>query len=256
MEKAIIPDAYVRRVISRYSLPVIMGAAPPGTQLLRASIKKWAGKYCIAILPSGSYAKNTRIKGSTDIDIFVSLRSVTPGTCEEIYISLLKYLQNAGFEARAQNVSIGVKYNGLSIDVIPAKHQLGSMNDHSLFSNKTQTWLKTNIYKHIRLVRESHRLTEIKVTKIWRDLNKIDFPSFYLELTVLHALKCRLMQHPAANFITVLEYLRDEFPNARVVDPSNTANIVSDDLSESEKTAISEAAAYSREQSSWDKVIW
>ena len=40
----------------------------------------------------------------------------------------------------------------------------------------------------------------------------------------------------------VLEYLRDAFVNARVADPANTNNIISDDLTLAEKTAVKRAA--------------
>ncbi|MBT9159739.1 MAG: hypothetical protein DDT26_01002 [Dehalococcoidia bacterium] len=41
----------------------------------------------------------------------------------------------------------------------------------------------------------------------------------------------------------VLEYLRDKFPSARVVDSANTNNVISDDLTAQERAPISAAAA-------------
>jgi hypothetical protein len=42
--------------------------------------------------------------------------------------------------------------------------------------------------------------------------------------------------------IKIMEYLRDDFPNARFVDPANSANIISDDLTATERKVISAAA--------------
>lgn len=44
------------------------------------------------------------------------------------------------------------------------------------------------------------------------------------------------------NVLKVFHYLRNTFSNSRVVDPANTNNIVSDDLTISEKVKITSAA--------------
>ena len=71
----------------------------------------------------------------------------------------------------------------------------------------------------------------------------LDFPSFYLELSVINALYGAQAGSLSANVVKVLMYLRDAFIGARVVDPANTNNIISDDLTVSQRAEIKAAAA-------------
>jgi hypothetical protein len=50
--------------------------------------------------------------------------------------------------------------------------------------------------------------------------------------------------------------LRDELTTARIVDPANTNNIISDDLTATEKTSIKSAATGSLGKQLWREVIW
>lgn len=223
-------------------------------------IRKWARQYSlqiIQIIPSGSYAKYTSVKGMTDIDLFISLRSQTPFTLKEIYNSLYNYFSNLFiFAIRKQNVSIRINYSGKNIDLVPAKRMPNVTYPHSLYVSKKDTWTKTNIQKHISLVRNSRRRNEIVLTKIWRELHSLDFPSFYLELSVIEALKRKKISNLEENMMTIFEYLMSKFKNARIVDPSNSENIISDDLSDSEKQKIAEAASRSYEEYYWNNIIW
>ena len=74
------------------------------------------------------------------------------------------------------------------MDLVPGKLQQGSTTYHSLWRRKAQTWTQTNIGLHVSTVRNSGRVNEIRLMKIWRQCHGLDFPSFYLELAVIRAL--------------------------------------------------------------------
>jgi len=249
-------DEYLVSVVSKYRL-----ATGPESPAYKAAgelcpiIREWANKFLLEIAFAGSYAKGTGVRGSTDVDLFISVDPDTPGTLRDIYENLDAWLRAKGYASRPQNVSIGLRYSELRVDLIPARKQRGNTSDHSLYRRKAQTWTQTNIATHISKIKDSGRIDEIKATKIWRNLNRLDFPSFYLELTVLDALYGKNKNQPATNFHVVLEYLRDKFPGARVVDPANSSNIISDDLIASEKAAISNASKDTLGKS-LEKIIW
>lgn len=247
-------DEYVLLIVAKYKPAT--GQGSQAAQNLYPIIQRWANRYLLEATFSGSYAKGTGIRGSTDVDIFISLDPQTPGTLEELYEGLYSFLNSNRLSPRRQNVSIGLNYDGVSIDLVPARKQTGNTNDHGLFKNKAQTWTLTNVQKHINLVSQSGRLDEICAIKIWRNLHRLSFPSFYLELTVLDALYNRNKNQAAANVLTVLEYLRDSFTNIRVVDPANSNNIISEDLTLSEKSLIASQARYSRAKPHWEDIIW
>jgi hypothetical protein len=246
-------DNYILGVIKKYYLNPI-SLTDSRIKQMTDFLENWAGVYLNKLKLSGSTAKDTLIKGNTDIDIFISLKSSNPDTLKTLYNKLYDSL-NKELELRKQNVSIGVVWNNLKFDLIPAKQHKTNSNYHSLYVRKGDTWTQANIDLHINKVSNSERLNEIRATKIWRENHNLEFPSFYLELVVIEAIKNRNKNQLSINFWTVLEYLRDSFNTLRVIDPSNSNNIISESLSTAEKNKIAQQAANSINQQYWKDII-
>jgi hypothetical protein len=236
-------DPYLLSLIRRETVDTGVNSPVRGVILtLRPMLMQWSNNYLAGLTPSGSFAKGTAIRSGTDIDLFVSLRSDTPNTLEEIYTRLASWMQSAGYMPRRQNVSINIRVGSYDVDLVPAKRQDNQSRDHSLYRRKAGNWTKTNVDKHIATVRAGGRLLETRILKLWRNQKRLEFPSFYLELTVIEALRYSRAGTLSARVASVLEYLSDSFVNARVVDPANTNNIISDDLTFAEKNAVKRAA--------------
>jgi hypothetical protein len=251
------PDQYLHSILGRYTPTSAERAkAIRAFGHLSSLIRQWANVYLAAIRPSGSFAKGTAIRGATDLDIFVSLKRDTPGSLKDLYYHLDAFLRGNGLGSELRNVSIRVSYSGLSVDIVSGRkqHPLGAA--HSLFSRRSDTWLQTNVDLHVQTIKDSPRKRTICLTKIWRQLRGLDFPSFYLELTVIEALKGKLPFRLANNMLTVLNFLAREFPDYRIVDLANTNNVVSDELSDAEKSAISAAAKASLQAADWAHIVW
>ena len=62
-------------------------------------------------------------------------------------------------------------------------------------------------------MRAGGRVAETRILKLWRDQQKLDFPSFYLEMVVIAALAGRYGTL-SDNVWTVFTYLRDSFAGA------------------------------------------
>jgi hypothetical protein len=218
-------------------------------------IRAWAGNQLVSLEPSGSFAKGTANSSGTDIDLFVSLSSSVTMTLKELYESLATKLSQSGYRPRKQNVSLGITVNGYEVDLVPAKRHDRFSDDHSLYRRRADTWMQTNVTKHISLIAGSGRTEEIRIIKLWRKQKGFDFLSFYLELTVLDALRGKQMGNLANNVWAVFEYLRDRFPNARVVDPANTNNVISDDLTDAEKRRVAAFAAAALGAKDWSEIV-
>ena len=219
-------------------------------------IWKWNNQYIIRIIPSGSFSKGTVIKGSAvDIDLLISLKNQTPFTLKEAYESLYEYLCHS-YYPRKQNVSIRIVFKGIKVDLVPAQRQPNVSYPHSIYVSKLDTWTKTNIHKHIIMIKKSPHKNIIILLKIWCHLHKLDFPSFLLELTVLEALKRRPNWGIERKFITVLKYLIEQFNYAKIYDPANTNNIVSDTITDDQKLQIIQTARSSYESDCWEKIVW
>ena len=252
-----VPDVYVRSILAKYDLP--SGESSPA-ELAAAELMvpttEWAGRFLQGISFCGSYAKGTRVRGATDVDILVSLGPRTPLDVDKLYDRFFDFLKGKSFKPIRQIVSIGLQHNGLEIHLIPARQELGGSNDHRIFETAHQRVIRTNFDTHLKVVKESDVIEEIRLAKIWRNLRNLRLPSLYLELAVMDALHRSPRHQPATNMGTVLAYFKDTLPNAPIRDPANFENRVSDDLLKHEKLAISEAAAQSLKQADWSKVVW
>lgn len=248
-------DQYLGGILTREAVDTSVNSPVRGVAVTLAPvIQKWSNGFLSGVSPSGSFAKGTANKSGTDIDLFISLVSTTPATLSEMHNTLFNALTSAKYQPRRQNVSINIRVGGYDVDLVPAKRHDQQGSDHSLYRRKGDTWTKTNVARHIAVVTGAGRQLETRIVKLWRNQRGLDFPSFYLELTVIAAL------HGYAGTFServwrVFEYLRDDFSDARVVDPANTNNVISDDLSANEKAAIKNAATATRNAKTWGEVV-
>ena len=248
-------DQYLLSLLAREAVDTGPNSPVRAVQTwLMPLLREWAGDKLVAVHPSGSFMKGTAIRSGTDIDLFISLSETTQETLKEIHEKLFTKLTQNGYQPKSQNVSLNISVLVYSVDLAPAKRQTANSHDHSLYVGRAGTWQKTNVFAHIMFVRGANRLQETRILKLWRNQRGLDFPSFYLELAVARALAGR----PAAladNVSLVFDYLRDSFASARFVDPANTNNILSDELTAAEKQKIMIAGKAARATNLWKDVV-
>jgi hypothetical protein len=253
-------EFYLRSVLQRWSPPPanVFAVTHAVEELQRHICESYAPGYVKRCCPSGSWAKGTAIARSSDADIFISLSSTTSMPLRDVYEELVTWADACALEPQRQNVSVRVTWRGWSIDLVPGRRQQQYGNDHSLFVRRSHSWTQTNIDIHIRLVIDSGRSDEIRLAKVWRELHHVDLPSFLLELAVLDALHYARHRDLTSNMLRVLEYFATNLPTVRLVDPANTANVVSAELSGAEKSAIANLALRDYELAHagrWDRVL-
>lgn len=248
-------DTYLTNILAREQVNTSPTSPVRAVQTTLAPLlQRWGGAALRSVTPSGSFAKGTANVSGTDIDLFVSLSETTNNTLSEIYESLFKALTAGGYTPRRQNVSLNIRVGGQDVDLVPAKRQAAHGSDHSLYRRKAGAWTKTNVDRHVALVAGSGRQSVIRVLKLWRNQKGLDFPSFYLELTAINALS-GVNGTLSGNILTVFQYLQSRFANARVVDPANSNNIISDDLTATEKQAIIAAAGRALGARTWEQIV-
>jgi hypothetical protein len=249
-------DQYAASIVEKYHV-----AADTGSPSHRAvdqiipMLKQWGKQYLLGITLSGAYAKNTAISLSSHVDVLIALSPVPNMEMKNIYWSLFEYLTDRDLRPRTRHATIQVQSKGLMVDLIPAYRERGT-SGLLLFNKKLGAAVHTDVAEHVHLVANSGRQQEICALKIWRERNTLEFPSWYLELTVLRALESERFGQLADNVITTLRYLAGRFEQTSVRDPANADNIVSDDLSAAEKKAIAKAARKALYDENWKKIIW
>ena len=205
----------------------------------------------------GSFGKRTMIRESFDLDLVVYFPQTDQFTVREFYEGVEKRLKDNGYVTQRHNVAIRLPYkDGFHVDVVPGRAMDSDYKYANLYASEQDTTKKTSIKIHIDFVRAGGHQDIIKLMKLWRLRHGVPIGSFVLELAIAQALYNSRSTTLEDRMLEVLEYLRDSYSSARLVDPANSNNVVSDDVPRADKTATQEAARRSRQQQSWSSIVW
>ena len=187
---------YVEGIVKKYKHPIGLDVVTKNMLFdpLDQQIQQWAYINNLSLTDvklSGSRAKGTAISLSTDLDMFITLSSSNTETLKNIYNSLYTYFSQLGYICRKQGVSIGITYNNKDVDLVPGRRQDQYSGNHSLYKYRQDSWTQTNIDTHIRIIKDSYRTEEIVAANVWRYRHKLNFPSIFLELFTIEALKLK-----------------------------------------------------------------
>jgi hypothetical protein len=251
-------DLYLMAVVAKHRVEEWPESTPERVRRQIASaLRLWGGRFLEGVKVAGSYAKGTAIRGATlapkdvDVDLFLSLSPEAPEALAEYQESLVRKLRE--YQPRIGNVSVKILFENRKVDLTVGR-RTAEGDYHVLWQRERATWLRTNVERQIRHVRQSGRIDEILATKIWRRTQGLYFPSFYLELAVIEALGAEHVPFHK-RFLRVLEWLAERMPTAVLRDPANQSNIISELLPVEEKWRVANAAWQSVRAESWTEVV-
>ena len=250
-------DEYLRDILSREAVD----SGPRSA--LRALAKDAVEDVCrgvvgdslLDVYPAGGFEKGTTNRSGLSVDLLVSLTPKLQTPIAEVYEAIFTALDDGGLQHFRRDISVATLVGDIGVDIIPARREAMTTDVHEFWLSRPGRPIKTNLTQHILDTAASGRAEEIRVLKLWREQHELDFPSFYLELTVRAALRKSPQGELAANVWTVLGYLESLFPARSVVDPANANNIVSDLLGQKQRDAIRKAAAFSRAARAWTDIV-
>ena len=253
-------EQYAASIVDKYR--VVSDSGSPSHRAadhVMPVLKQWGQQHLLGITLSGAYAKNTAVSLSSHVDVLIMLKPIPGMEMKKIFWNLFEFLTDHDLRPRTRDVSIQVQSKDLNVDLIPACREEGGSGNalpNILFNKKTGAAVATDVGQHVHLVANSGRQQEICALKIWRERNSLDFPSLYLELTALHALETERFGQLADNVLAVFRYLASRFEQAVLRDPANSENILSNELSESDKKAIAKAARDALYDENWKQIMW
>jgi len=250
-------DQYLRQILAREAVECGVGAP---LRRLEAVIwrlcQEWAGEDLVDVAATGAFEKGTANLSGVPIDFLATVSSDTARPVAALYEDLFLLLELKGHEPVERGVAIGIRLGDVPVDIVPARRRAApAAEEHQLHSSRTHKPIYTNLAWHQHDITNSDRLEEIRAIKLWRDQHGLDFPSLYLEFTVITALRGKPHGTLAANVWSVLGYLASLFVARAVIDPSNAINIVSDELGAPEKQRIRAAALLARSGRPWQDII-
>jgi hypothetical protein len=218
----------------------------------RAAVEEILGGAAPArIYYGGSFAKHTAIAAAFDLDVVVYFATGRP---KELYESVEARLRAAGHSVIRHNVALRLQYTpGWHVDVVPGRALDGSYGYADLWASERESTRQTSLKRHIELARSGDREV-VRLLKLWRARHVVPVGSFVLELATERALRGVAGLSLEARFRRVLELL-GRLEEIRLVDPANSANVVTEDLEWGRKKAVTEMAARALREA-WERVVW
>jgi hypothetical protein len=248
-------NAYVREVIERHQPTLGTDGARAYIDALRPVLEDWGGEFLESIDVAGAVATGTAIAGTTDLDLILVLRPDTKESLEDVHETLYNKMEQLGLGPVKRKAAVAIVVGDVIIDLIPAKRPHPTSPDHHIWLHRGRHDRRTNFATHIKYVAESGRQPEIRAVKIWCKQQDLYFPTLFLELLTIKALIGYSSNAPAANFVRVLEYIRDNIETVVISDPSNPENIISNEMSPEDKQMLAMFARASL-TASWNEVLW
>jgi len=210
----------------------------------------------IEVTLGGGYEKGLANRSGSRADYLVWFNTRSGRRIGDIYESMVEGIERVGLMPYRRDVGIAVDAGDMMVDIVPVK-RLSMISDiHELHSVRRGRPITTNLHQHVLDAHGSGWQAEIRLVKLWRDQNRLDFPSFYLELATIAALRRRPAGALADNVWAVLGFLERLLVPRAMLDPANAANIVSDELTAAQKRAIATAAAQARSGKPWSQIVW
>jgi len=209
----------------------------------------------LAITPKfhGSIAKGTSIYGS-DIDIQLQFKKDF-GTLADVYYKVSDYVFDEFKDVKLESVreqkhSIGLEFKIKDelkrIDIVPTRQIDNGSNDTCLFVNKTgffekPIYKKTNAQKQLSFLNFNYREKRIvRLLKVWKTENNLKIKSIHLEWLAKKAFQQIAISNNIEKALKdVTHFIASNIEYLRIVDPANSNNIISDTLTNEEKSTIS-----------------
>ncbi len=194
-----------------------------------------------------SYSKNTMIKELYDLDIIAYFSEWEDRTLEEIFFAINDALKDR-FQVKQKTSAIYLAYDKedekiVHIDVVPWRFIEWSSGDAYIYQKESEKCrLKTNLDIHIDHIRTSKEHATIRIIKLLKVINGFEIKTFFLELFVIEALKDSLKTHIEEKIMEVFQYIVDNIETIQLIDPANTNNIISDQVTLSEKKRMKKIA--------------
>jgi hypothetical protein len=205
----------------------------------------------------GSYKKNTMISASYDLDIVLYWSPDTPYTLQNLYKAVGSVLQRNWDYVHKKKVGWELPFNGdFHIDVIPGKESSTDNRYAYLYNNETRGRFQTSIEIQVNYVRNSKRQDTIRLMKLWKKRKNVPIKTFILEHMIIEGCKgvSRNTLEPQLN--AAFKYLEENITTKKIMDPANSQNIISNDITPEEKNRIRRLATQALDADSWSQVFF
>jgi hypothetical protein len=247
---------YLRDILARETVRLeAMGDAGRIDGKIAALCHAWGSRDIVDVTPGGGFEKSMANRSGVSLDYVVWIHARADRRIPELYESMFSAFQRLGLAPVRRNVTLALNLGTMVVDLLPAK-RLSMISDiHEIYSTRRGIALTTNLHQHVLDSHDAGWQEEVRVLKLWRDQNGLDFPSYYLELATQAALRRRPAGALADNVWAALGFFERLLVPRAMLDPANAANVVSDELTAAQKRSIALAAAAARSGRPWSEIV-
>ena len=247
---------YLREILARETVDRSPGS--PLTYIdgkIAALCSAWGSRHIVDVSPGGGFEKSMANRSGICVDYVVWIHAQSDRRITEIYESMFSTFERLGLAPIRRDVTLALKVGNVVVDLLPAK-RLSMISDiHEIYSARRSAPITTNLHQHVLDSHDADRREEVRILKLWRDQNGLDFPSYYLELATQAALRRRPVGALADNVWHALGFFERLLVPRALLDPANAANIVSDELTAPQKRTVALAAAAARSGRPWSEIV-
>ena len=247
---------YLRNILAREAVDRSTGSplAKIDSKIV-ALCTAWGSRDLMDVTIGGGYEKSMGNRSGISADYVVWIHAQSQRRIPEIYESMFAAFQRLDLAPIRRDVTLALNLGDLVVDLLPAK-RLSLISDiHEIYSTRRAAAITTNLHQHVLDSHDAGWHEEMRILKLWRDQNGLDFPSYYLELATRAALRRRLSGALADNVWAALGFFERLLVPRAMLDPANAANIVSDELTAPQKRTIALAAAAARSGRPWSEIV-
>jgi len=247
---------YLRDILARETVTREALAELPHVQSkITALCNAWGSRHIVDVTPGGSFEKSMTNRSGISVDYVVWIHAQSERRIPALYESMFSAFQRLGLAPVRRDVTLALNLGHMMVDLLPAK-RLSMISDiHEIYSTRRGAAVTTNLNQHVLDSHDAGWQDEVRVLKLWRDQNGLDFPSYYLELATQAALRRRPAGALADNVWVALGFFERLLVPRAMLDPANAANIVSDELTAAQKRSIALAAAAARSGRPWSEIV-
>lgn len=205
----------------------------------------------------GSYAKKTMIRSAFDLDIVAYWPHDCGYRLQDIYAAVGSVLKRHWKTVVPKTVAWSLPFQGgFHVDVVPGRALDDTYQYANLYRRDRNSTLKTSIKIHIDTVRNSGLHDVIRLMKLWRVRRDVPFKkSLALELMTIEGCKTIAKSQLEKQMIFTLMHLRDHIYEARIVDPANSNNVLSEEMTNWERSRIRDLADQALQARYWEDVF-
>ena len=180
--RSVSASEYLRDILAREAVDRGPGSALAGIDGKIATLcSAWGSRHIIEVTAGGGFAKSMANRSGISVDYVVWIHAQSEHRIIQVYELMFAAFGRLGLAPVRRDVTMALRVGDFTVDLLPVK-RLSMISDiHEIYSARRSAAITTNLYQHELDSHDAGWQDEVRILKLWRDQNGLDFPSYYLE---------------------------------------------------------------------------